>query len=141
MNLRGLIFDNFLIKLVSFFFAGTLWFYVTSKGDLEMNFAVPLELRNVPADLMIRGEVPNYVNVRLKGRQSVIRGLNPDQVHVGVDLSDARVGENHFTLTDENLRLPRAIDVVRIVPRAVKIRMIRVKEKDAAVQGRMTEEG
>jgi YbbR domain-containing protein len=127
-RLKRLIFDNFLIKVVSFLVAVTLWLYVTSKGDVEVNFAVPLELRDVPSSLKVVGSVTDSVNVRLKGRQSAIRGLSQERVHVGVDLSEAKEGENHFLLSDENVLLPMDVEVVRIVPRTISLHLVRLNE-------------
>ena len=134
--IKNLLLNNLLIKTVALFFAVALWVYVTSKGDLEVSFVLPLELRNIPTELIVVGEVTNVVNVRLKGRQSSIRGLDPGQVHVGVDLSDAKEGENYYSLNDDNIRLPMSVEVVRMNPRTVKVQVARLERRQVDVKTR-----
>ena len=85
--MRELILNNFLIKILSLFFAIVLWFFVTSKGKLEVNFNIPLELRKIPSSMVVVGDVTDYIDVRLKGRQSAIEGISSGQISAHIDLS------------------------------------------------------
>ena len=95
VNFRNLLLNNLFLKLISLFFAIILWFYITpvvSRDTLEMNYALPLQLKNIPEDMIVTGKVEDHINVRLKGRQSIIRDLEPDELNVSLNLSGAREG-------------------------------------------------
>ncbi len=123
MKLNNLLFDNMVIKLLSLIFAITLWFYVASKGKMEVNLVAPLELKNIPASLITSGEVIDQVDITLSGKQILLRRLDQGQINASLDLSYALPGENTFYLTPENFNLPSVIDIVRIDPKVVKIRL------------------
>lgn len=133
MDIRNLIFNNFLIKLFSLFFAIILWLFVTSQGKLEMNLNIPLELRNAPSNMLIVGDVADYIDVRLKGRQSVIGSLSAGQISAHLDLSNAQTGENVIYLSSENIVMPPNIEVMRISPKSIKIRLEQIAKKDVNV--------
>ena len=101
--MRELILNNFLIKILSLFFAIVLWFFVTSKGKLEVNFNIPLELRKIPSSMVVVGDVTDYIDVRLKGRQSAIEGISSGQISAHIDLSNANHGENTIYLSPQNI--------------------------------------
>jgi YbbR domain-containing protein len=122
-NFRRLVFDNFLIKVISFVAAVGLWFYVSSRGDSEINLMVPLELRNVPPSMTVIGGIPDFVNVKLKGRHDAIRGLDPSQVNVELDLTGADRGENYYTLTMANVHVPPTVEVTNLTPNTLALRL------------------
>lgn len=123
MAIREFILNNFLIKILSIAFAIILWFFVTSKGKIEVNFNVPLEFRKIPSSFVIVGDVNEYIDVRLKGRDSAIGGLSAGQISAHLDLSDAKPGDNIVYLSPENIVVPPNIEVMRINPKAVKLRL------------------
>jgi hypothetical protein len=45
--------ENWVLKLLSLAFALILWFFVMGERKLEVGYAVPLELKNVPAGMMV----------------------------------------------------------------------------------------
>ncbi|OGW48574.1 MAG: hypothetical protein A2Z50_05350 [Nitrospirae bacterium RBG_19FT_COMBO_42_15] len=133
MDIKNFIFNNFLIKLFSLFFAIILWFFVTSQGKLEVNLNIPLELRKTPSNMLIVGDVTDYIDVRLKGRQSVIGSLSAGQISAHLDLSNAQTGENVIYLSNENVVMPPNIEVTRISPKSIRIRLEQIAKKDVNV--------
>lgn len=133
MDIRNFILNNFLIKLFSLFFAIILWFFVTSQGKLEVNLNIPLELRKAPSNTLIVGDVAEYIDVRLKGRQSVIKNLSAGQVSAHLDLSNARQGENTIYLSHDNITAPPNVEVARVSPKSVKVRLEALVKKDVKI--------
>jgi YbbR domain-containing protein len=133
MDIKNFIFNNFLIKLFSLFFAIILWLFVTSQGNLEVNLNIPLELRKAPSNMLIVGDVADYIDVRLKGRQSVIKNLSAGQISAHLDLSNAQTGENVIHLSSENIVMPPNIEVTRISPKSIRIRLEQLAKKDIKV--------
>lgn len=134
---RGILINNLFLKVISLFFAVTLWFYITpiiSKDTIEINYATPLQLKNIPENIMISGKVDDHINVRFKGRQNAIKELDMGQVNVSIDLSNGKEGGRVYTLDRSNINIPPNIDVVRIDPKIIKIDMVRVIKKNLKVK-------
>src|SRR3989338_9799758 len=137
VNFRNLLLNNLFLKLISLFFAIILWFYITpvvSRDTLEMNYALPLQLKNIPDDMIVTGKVEDHINVRLKGRQSIIRDLDPDELNVSLNLSGAREGARYYTLDHDNLNVPGKVDVVSMNPQKIKIEIVRLMRKEVDVK-------
>src|SRR5512140_96396 len=95
MDLRKILFENWGIKLLSLAMALSLWFYVTSKGKTEITLTVPLELRNVPQNMAVVGDVTGSLEVRVQGQERLLRDVTVGKRVFGVaDLSVTTVGEN-----------------------------------------------
>ncbi|MBI5406568.1 MAG: hypothetical protein HZA18_02600 [Nitrospirae bacterium] len=139
--IKDLFFNNLFLKLISLFFAATLWFYVTPiapKDTLEVNYVLPLELKNIPPNMMTVGKIEERIGVRLKGGQGVIRDMVPDKLSVSLDLSNAAEGVRFYNLDPDNINVPSSIDVVRIEPKTIKIDMVKLKRKDVDVKVTLT---
>lgn len=138
-NIKEIVFNNFLIKIASLFFAVVLWFYVTPiaiRDTIEVNYILPLELRNIPENMMVIGKFEDRINVRLKGRQNIVRYIDPGQLSVSLDLSNVKEGERSFTLDHSNINVPSNtnIDIVRIEPRKIRIDVVKSIKKDVKVE-------
>lgn len=126
--LRELLFNNLFLKLISLFFAVTLWFYVAPNAPLdtlEINYVLPLELKNIPDNMMTTGKIEDRINVRLKGRQSVIREIDPNQLNVSLDLSSAKEGEISYKLNPKNINVPPNVEIIRIEPSTINIELVK----------------
>ena len=115
MNIRSILLDNWGIKLVSLGLALTLWFYVTSKGKTEMTITVPLELRNIPADMAVVGNVAGSLEVRIQGQERILRDITVVDKMVGViDLSMTKIGENIVHLSPDDIKRPADVTVTHM---------------------------
>ena len=124
MNLRKLLFDNWGIKLLSLGLSLTLWFYVTSKGKTEITLTVPLELRNIPQNMAVVGDVAGSLEVRVQGQERALRDVASGKKVVGVlDLSMAKVGENTVRLSPDDIRRPSGVAVAYLSPSEVKVKL------------------
>ncbi|HEY5594306.1 MAG TPA: CdaR family protein [Nitrospiria bacterium] len=121
-RLKARLLDNVLIKIISLVFAVILWFYVNSKGVVERDIAVPLEFRNLPANLTIIGDVLDEVNVRVKSRERILRGMAESRIHAVLDLAGAHAGENVYFLDAAAVERPEDVQIERISPRRIRIR-------------------
>jgi len=137
--IKDLVFENLSLKIASLFFAVILWFYITPisiRDSVEVNYVLPLELKNIPENIMVAGKFEDRINVRLKGRQNILRDIAPGQLSVSLDLTNVRAGQKYYTLDNSNINVPPGtkIDVIRIEPRKIKIDVVRSLKKDVKVQ-------
>ncbi|MHB8843626.1 MAG: CdaR family protein [Nitrospirota bacterium] len=130
MDARAIFIENRTIKLASLVLAVTLWFYVTSRGKTEMSLTVPLELRNIPQDMAVVGDIPGSIEVRLQGQERALRDIASGKKVVGiVDLGRGKAGENIVRLSPDDIRKPSGALVTRLVPYEITVTLDRLTRK------------
>ena len=130
MDVRRIFLENWPIKLASLILAVILWFYVTSKGKTEMTLNVPLELRNVPQGMVVVGDVPGTVALRLQGQERALRDIASGKKVVGtVDLSRGKEGGNMFPLSPDDIRKPAGVLVTHLDPFEIAVKLDRLEQK------------
>ncbi len=135
IDLRRAFTENWPIKLASLVLALTLWFYVTSKGKTELALTVPLQLRNIPQDMVVVGDVPGRIEVRLQGQERVLRDITSGRKVLGVlDLGRAREGENVLPVAPHSIRRPSGVLVTHIAPPEITVKLERLVRKSVRLQ-------
>lgn len=130
MDVRRIFLENWTIKLASLMLAVTLWFYVTSRGKTEMSLTVPLELRNIPQDMAVVGDVPSSLEVRLQGQERALRDVASGKKVVGtVDLGRGKVGENLIHISPDDIRKPSGVLVTYLAPFEITVKLDRLIRK------------
>jgi len=132
-RLKNLLLKNIGLKFLSFFFALILWFYVNAKGMIEVNYVIPLEYHNLPSSLMMVGESVDYVDVRIRLREGFQNQTVSQRMSAMVDLSEAKPGETVYYLDEKDIRVASHMEVTRISPRAIKVRLEPVVTKSVEV--------
>ena len=124
MKFRNILFDNWATKLVSLALSLTLWFYVTSTGKTEMTLTVPLELRNIPQDMAVVGDVAGSLEVRVQGQERALRDITLGKKVIGIiDLGAGKVGENSMPLSPDDIRRPSGMTVTYMSLSEIKIKL------------------
>lgn len=131
--LQGLT-QNWVLKLLSLVFALVLWFFVMGEQKLEVGYAVPLELKNVPPGMMIANDVPSLIDVRISGPRTVLMNVKPSDISLSIDLRDLQPGVTTFKRLEERLNLPSALKVTRLSPSFVDVKLDRRKDKSVPVR-------
>jgi len=133
-RLRAIFFDNLIIKMFSLLFAVVLWMYASTRGQSEINFVVPLELRDMPTGMMLVGGAPHPVDVRLMGDEMTISALSSNDVGAFISLAGASPGETLYSLTSANIKAPPSVTITRVSPAEVRLRLDRVLQKQVPVK-------
>jgi uncharacterized protein (TIGR00159 family) len=113
-------------KALFLFLVCLLWVSVIGIRQGEVGFNIPIEYYSVPQNLVISGEPPKEVNVRLKGSQRLLSSLKPDQIRVRVDLSTAHKGTNQIFLSEANIDRGPGISVTNFYPRNIRLQLSQV---------------
>lgn len=91
------------LKLAAILCAVSLWFFVVSGKNYQMEMAVPLRIQNLPSILAISSPVPKTIPILLTGTGiELIRVRFQNLAYFGVDLSAATLGVQTVIL-DERL--------------------------------------
>lgn len=121
------------LKLFSLAFAFGLWIFVNyGERDTEKTLLVPVEFRNLPAQLVITGSRVDYIDLRLRGPRSLLEGIRSKRIRL--DLSDVRPGMSSFRINADTLNLPRGVRIVRISPAQVNLDIARVIKRSVPVR-------
>lgn len=132
-RLKALIFDNFIIKVFSLIFAVALWYHVVAKGKSEVNFVVPLMLKDLPQDMAVVGDLPGYVDVRVLGQEGILKGLSPRDISASLNLADAKEGGATYYLAPSNIAVPSNITVTSVKPSEIDVKIETVTSKTVPV--------
>src|SRR5262249_3940286 len=106
---------------------------VANEASSEIGLEVPLEYRNIPAQLEITGDMTNTVQVRLRGSSNVIKDITAKDVSTIIDLSKMRRGDKIVPLSPQNVQAPFGAEVIRVNPSSVRFNLERTITKTIPV--------
>jgi YbbR domain-containing protein len=108
------------LKIVSIGLAALLWALVSGEQVVERALRVPLEFTNVPPNLELVGDVPDVVDVRVRGSSGALSRIATGELVAVLDLRRATAGRDQlFPLTDADVRSPFGVEVVQVAPSTV----------------------
>ncbi len=134
----GWLSENVSLKVASVVLATFVWMYVRSEEKPLQVFAVPLELEGLPADVALSGEVLDSVSVRVRAPDSILRNLTPGRFRARVRLDGARPGELNIPLAPDSIKAPLGVQVVRVDPRSMSLRVERRVTREIPVVARIS---
>jgi len=137
--LRKYVFHNFGLKLLSLACAILLWNGIAREPVDEIAHTVPVEFTHVPADLAITSESIPAVQIWIRGPQRLVRQVNPSDLHPTISLNEVRIGfgERTFELASGQIRAPRGVEVVQVIPSQVHLGFDRRVTRQVAVEPRV----
>lgn len=114
--LKRIFVQNLGLKMLSLLLAFGLWLVVSRSPVAEVEMKVPIELHNISDTLEVDSPSFTEALVRIRGPERAIHRLRPGDVRVEVDLSPVTPGTRTFDLTQRNVRLPRELEFIQVVP-------------------------
>jgi YbbR domain-containing protein len=136
MMMRPL-FESLPLKLMSLAFAFLLWLLIAGERTSEMGMTVAVELQNFPRELELTGEPVNAVEVRLRASPGMIQRIVPGEVSAQVNLVGFGAGEHIVHLTEDSIRMPFGVKVVKISPAVLTFHLERTLRKVVPIQPRL----
>jgi hypothetical protein len=88
---------------------------------LEKVVTVPVEYTASPADLILIGDKQKEVRIHLAGSRADLDSINSATLNIKIDLSNALPGKQVFLISGENLRLPRNVKLLDMVPSSMEL--------------------
>jgi hypothetical protein len=129
---------NLGLKFLSLLIAFGLWSFVNfGERDTEQSLKVPLELRSIPAHLMITSPRIDFIDLRVSGPRTLLGRIDRNRLSIGLDLGGVRPGPAVFHVAAEALNLPRGVKVLRLNPSQVTLELERVGHKSVPVHLRL----
>jgi YbbR domain-containing protein len=132
--MKDLLLRNWHLKLISLGLATVLWAEVARTPTAEIVLPVFLELENIPAQTEVFGDIPDSVQIRLRGPSSLLRTLSQQNVSFSIDMREAAMGvERVVALTPDLVHAPFGVDVVRVNPASVRLTVEQTAARDVKV--------
>lgn len=125
----GFLKKNLLLKILSLLFALLIWFIVTKEEKSILQLTAPLELRNLPYNLIISNNYPSKIDLRIQGSKSTLTNLAAGDVTVSLDISKGNIGKNRFFLRIENVKHPFGTEILLIEPSIIPINIQKKLQK------------
>lgn len=114
--------------IVSLVLAVLFWlFIVYSPNTVIRTLNAPIEIRNLPDNWMVEGNIPSSAEVVLSGPEQLFLRLNPADLSVSIDASQPVEGTDEIVLAEADLDLPAGISVNRIEPSVLRVRLLRLE--------------
>jgi YbbR domain-containing protein len=136
---RRYVFHNFGLKLLSLLLATGLWFLISpDEQPAEVAVRAPIVFQNVPPALEISTETIPEAQIRVRGPDRLVRQLRNNDVHAEIDLSGAKPGERTYDLTSQQVRHPRDLAIVQVVPSQLHIAFDTRLTREVDVHARVT---
>lgn len=130
--------ENLPLKALSLLISIILWTVVSGERHEEWSYLVPLEIVNQPGELTITNDVPGFLDLRLQGSHSFIKGLNPKDLAVQIDISNVTSGRNIYPITAALVNTPRGATVTRINPSYISLDIEKVARKKISLKADLT---
>ncbi len=126
--------SNWSLKLLALAIALAMWVFVVGQEKSEISVRVPVEITNIPPDMMVVDDVVGEVDARLYGPRTLIRRVATERLSKAVDLTGLGLGTHVFQIEPDDLKLPPGVRVLRISPDAFRLTLAPRLTREVPVQ-------
>jgi diadenylate cyclase len=123
-------FEIRIAALVSVVLITSVWLTITRGLDSLVTFEIPIEYMNRNPGMEILDASVNSIKIQLGGSGPLMKALRSDHVRVKIDLAKSVVGQNTYSITDENISLPPGIVIKSFDPAVVDVTLDVPDKKD-----------
>ena len=136
--MQGLI-ENIWWKLFSLLVAIVLWYLIVGDTEVAVSMPVVVQYRNIPADMEITGDHLDRLFLKVHGPRPRVTAEALSRTALMFDLSKVHTpGEQTITITGAELGLPSGVQLLRVVPAQIRVRVEKRAMKSVPVQARIT---
>ena len=129
---------NWMLKALSLFFALFLWYFVVGEDKVDMNVTIPVEIVNLPRDLVISNQFKKQLEVTVSGQRSLIRGMADQHISRTIDLSKSDPGTIVIQNNPDSISLPRGLSILRVQPPTLTLLLDRLIKKQLPINPVLT---
>lgn len=117
--------SNLNLKLFALLIAVVWWAVIRGEDTRVRDVSVPVDYTNLPEATELSGRIVDNLTVRLRAPDPILRNLSEDRLTASIDLGRAPMGEQRVAMTVDMLRVPAGVEVVKISPASVPVRLER----------------
>ena len=124
---------DWFLKAISLWLAVVLWFFVGGEDSIEKTVQIPVEIINLPRDLVISNQYKKEIEVSVTGPRSVILDIDEQKTARQVDLSAATPGTLVIENDNDHINVPRSVTVQRVQPASIIFSIDKLVQKNFPV--------
>lgn len=134
IGLKSLFFKNRGKKIIAVAFAIAIWFSANIEQDVERSVSAEINYINLPPNLAVMNDLPQTLNLRVRGPRTQLSSLSPRNIVFTLDLSHASLGVSKFEVHTDQIKPPSGVQVIGISPAEIRIDIDKIIEKEAMVK-------
>lgn len=135
-QLTGFFAKDWPLKIMSLLLAAVLWYFVGGEDRIDKNVMVPIEVINLPRDLVISNQFKKEIEVTVNGPRALIMDMANRAVTRQVDLSAATPGTMVIDNDNNHIPVPRGVTVERVQPSSIILSLDKLIQKQFPVTPR-----
>jgi YbbR domain-containing protein len=113
--------ESVLVFIFAYVIAISLWFAVNLNGIFNITVNMPLEIANIPADLALTDNLPEYVEVSLSGTALPLINLYNKPPSIPIDVNDTEV--NLFNQVRQQMNSFQEVEVSKVEPILISVNL------------------
>ncbi len=125
-KIKSILLKNLPLKILSFLVAFLLWLNITSMQKTKIEFYTPVEIRDVPENILITRIKPEKVLVIVEGYKGTLTTVDISSIKAFVNGKSIKPGKNILKV---NVKSVSGLKIVGVKPSMVIIRAIKAKNK------------
>ncbi len=129
---------DWVLRLLALFFAILLWYFVVGEDKVDTHLLVPVEIVNLPRDMVIVNQYKQQLEVTIAGPRGLIDGLRRQNITRSINLAGAQPGTMAIRNDPESLPFPRGIEVLRVQPANITLVIDHLMARDLPVEANIT---
>lgn len=130
---RKINYKDLLLKLISLALGILVWFLAVGTDQIDVSMNIPIEVLNLPKNLVIYNQYQKEISVTLRGPRGIIQELRNRPPSLSLDLSKAT--SDTVVLNTETLSfpLPSGISILRMQPASITLSIDKLLERQIPV--------
>lgn len=124
---------NWQYLILALVMACTMWFMVSGREEVEAWTTLRIEMKGMPANLIVMNGLEPKVDVRVRAPKGLIRGINERQLAYSIDLSGLSPGLNVIPVLPEKVPLGNAYEVVEMRPSRLTLNVDTIENRQVPV--------
>lgn len=132
-KLTALMPKNWILKLFALIIGASLWYFVVGEDQIDITINVPIEVHNLPANLVIANQFKKDIEVSIRGSRRIIQEIRQQNISRPVDLSKVEAGAIVIANDRNAIPFPQGITVQRLQPTSFTLLIDQLEQKDFAI--------
>lgn len=122
------------LRFISLALAVLLWYFVGGDDTVDKNVQVPVEVINLPRDLVISNQFKREIDVTISGPRSLVLKIEKGDITRQVDLTHAVPGTMVIKNEPHLIPVSRGMKVLRIQPDSIIFSLDKLIQKQLVVK-------
>lgn len=122
------------LRAISLCLAIFLWYFIVGEEQIDITINVPIEVINLPADLIISNHYKENIEVTVRGPRSLIQELRTKNITRPVNLSNVSPGTLVIQNEKDSINFPGGISVLRLRPANTTLIIDELVQKEIPVK-------